>query len=288
MQLEDLLGGLTQPDFDEEWLATLPVGRIDIVVRADGRWEYCGSPFTRQSMVQLLASHLLLRDGDYCLVAPEQLLKITVEDCPFLIDGDYEVAGVFPGGAVYLHTRDRAIDSVEKLQGKRIATLDFDTASVRMVRHVGASVVGSNSANFAGKFNNGSVDLAYAPAVAYSPLELYKGVNPNGGVFKYALAYMNFQVIIHRDRFPDDAGQMVRDQAIKRIDEAYEIIAEAEAGIPDDIWMHPPQEDVAEYDKMLRKVRLSLLEDGVYDERAISLMKAIRCRVDGSRSECAS
>ncbi|HIO98319.1 MAG TPA: hypothetical protein EYN44_01895, partial [Marinobacter salarius] len=96
------------------------------------------------------------------------------------------------------------------------------------------------------------------------------------------------QVIIHRDRFPDDAGQMVRDQAIKRIDEAYEIIAEAEAGIPDDIWMHPPQEDVAEYDKMLRKVRLSLLEDGVYDERAISLMKAIRCRVDGARSECAS
>ncbi len=87
MQLEDLLGGLTQPDFDEEWLATLPVGRIDIVVRADGRWEYCGSPFTRPSMVQLLASHLLLRDGDYCLVAPEQLLKITVEDCPFLIDG---------------------------------------------------------------------------------------------------------------------------------------------------------------------------------------------------------
>lgn len=207
---------------------------------------------------------------------------------PFLIDGDYEVAGVFPGGAVYLHTRDRAIDSVEKLQGKRIATLDFDTASVRMVRHVGASVVGSNSANFAGKFNNGSVDLAYAPAVAYSPLELYKGVTPNGGVFKYALAYMNFQVIIHRDRFPESAGQMVRDQAIKRIDEAYEIIAEAEAGIPEDVWMHPPQEDVAEYDKMLRKVRLSLLEDGVYDERAINLMKAIRCRVDGSRSECAS
>ena len=206
----------------------------------------------------------------------------------FLIDGPYEVAGVFPGGAVYLHTRDRSVDSVEKLQGKRIATLDYDNASVRMVRHVGASVVGSNSANFAGKFNNGSVDLAYAPAVAYQPLELYKGVNSKGGVFKYALAYMNFQVIIHRDRFPDDAGQMVRDESIKRIDQAYGIIAEAEAGIPDEVWMHPPREDVAEYDKMLRQVRLSLLEDGVYDERAIKLMKAIRCRVDGARSECAS
>ena len=207
---------------------------------------------------------------------------------PFLVDGPYEVAGVFPAGAIYLYTRDRAIDSVEKLQGKRIATLDYDSASVRMVRHVGASVVGSNSANFAGKFNNGSVDLAYAPAVAYQPLELYKGVNSKGGVFKYALAYMNFQVIIHRDRFPEDAGQMVRDESIKRIDQAYEIIAEAESGISADVWMHPPREDVAEYDKMLRQVRLSLLEDGVYDERAIKLMKAIRCRVDGSRSECAS
>lgn len=207
---------------------------------------------------------------------------------PFLVNGAYEVAGVFPAGAIYLHMRDRSIDTVEELQGKKVATLDYDSASVRMVRHVGASVVGSNSANFAGKFNNGSVDLAYAPAVAYTPLELYKGVQPNGGVFKYALAYMNFQVILHRDRFPDRAGQMVREESIKRIDEAYDIIAQAEAEIPDEVWMHPPAEDVRKYDQMLRDVRLSLLEDGVYDERAIKLMRAIRCRVDGSRSECSS
>ena len=207
---------------------------------------------------------------------------------PFLVSGPYEVAGVFPAGAIYLHMRDRSIDTVEELQGKKIATLDYDTASVRMVRHVGASVVGSNSANFAGKFNNGSVDLAYAPAVAYTPLELYKGVQPNGGVFKYALAYMNFQVILHRDRFPDRAGQMVREESIKRIDEAYDIIAQAEAEIPQNVWMHPPVEDTRNYDQMLREVRLSLLADGVYDERAIKLMRAIRCRVDGTRSECSS
>ena len=99
---------------------------------------------------------------------------------------------------------------------------------------------------------------------------------------------MNFQVIIHSDRFPESAGQMVRDESIKRLDEAYEIIAQAEAGIPESVWMNLPQEDTAEYDKMLRKVRLSLLDDGVYDERAIKLMKAIRCRVDATCSECAS
>ncbi|MEQ5835802.1 hypothetical protein J3364_12275 [Marinobacter sp. NFXS9] len=207
---------------------------------------------------------------------------------PFLTNERYEVAGIFPGGAVYLFTRDRNIDTVEELQGKKIATLDYDTASLTMVRHVGASVVGANSANFAGKFNNGSVDIAYAPAVAYTPLELYKGVEPNGGVFKYAVAYMNFQVILHRDRFPEDAGQMVRDEASRRINEAYQIIAQAEAEIPEDEWMYPPKEDVQEYDQMLREVRLSLLDEGVYDPRAIKLMKAIRCRVDASRAECAS
>ncbi|MAA64807.1 MAG: hypothetical protein CL581_08535 [Alteromonadaceae bacterium] len=207
---------------------------------------------------------------------------------PFLVNDRYEVAGIFPGGAVYLFTRDRNIDTVAELQGKKIATLDYDTASLTMVRHVGASVVGANSANFAGKFNNGSVDLAYAPAVAYTPLELYKGVQPNGGVFKYAVAYMNFQVILHRDRFPEDAGQMVRDESVKRIEEAYQIIEQAEAEIPADVWMHPPSDDVADYNQMLRDVRLSLLEEGVYDERAIRLMKAIRCRVDGARAECAS
>lgn len=207
---------------------------------------------------------------------------------PFLVEGSYEVIGVFPGGAVYLHTRDRNIDTVEELQGKKIATLDFDDASLRMVRHVGASVVGSNSANFAGKFNNGSVDLAYAPAVAYTPLELYKGVSPNGGVFKYALAYMNFQIITHRDRFPEEVSQGIRAEAVQRIDEAYQIIAQAESEIPSEVWMHPPEADVHEYNRMLQEVRLSLLDEGVYDERAIKLMRAIRCRVDGSRAECSS
>lgn len=205
---------------------------------------------------------------------------------PLLTTDKYEVAGIFPGGAVYLYTRDRSIDTVQDLQGKKIATLDYDKPSLRMVRHVGASVVGANSASFAGKFNNGSVDLAYAPAVAYTPLELYKGVKPDGGVFDYAVAYMNFQVILHKDRFPESAGQMVRNHAVERINQAYDIIAQAEAEIPDKLWMHPPEEDVAEYNQMLREVRLSLLEDGVYDEKALKLMKAIRCRVDAARAEC--
>lgn len=201
--------------------------------------------------------------------------------------GNYEVVGILPAGAIYLFLRDRRIDTVEKLQGKKIATLDYDNASLTMVRRVGASVVGSSTANFAGKFNNGSVDIAYAPAVAYTPLELYKGVEPNGGVFKYTLAQMNFQIITHADRFPADFGQKSREYAATRYNEAYELVRQAEAEIKPEYWMYPKPEDVAGYDKLLREVRLQLRDEGTYDARALTLMRKVRCKTNPSNAECA-
>lgn len=67
----------------------------------------------------------------------------TPKAAQLLTNGNYEVAGILPAGAVYLFLRDRNVDSVEELQGKKVATLDYDKASVTMVRHVGASVVGA-------------------------------------------------------------------------------------------------------------------------------------------------
>ncbi|MDX1588386.1 MAG: putative solute-binding protein [Oleiphilaceae bacterium] len=205
----------------------------------------------------------------------------------YLVEDSYEVAGILPAGGVYLFVRDSNIDSVEKLQGKRIATLDHDLASITMVRHVGASVVGSSTTSFAGRFNNGSVDAAYAPAVAYNPMELYRGLGENGGILDYTLAQMNFQILLRRDRFPEGYGQTVRDYAFSRIDEAFEIIREAEQEVADRYWMEPAPEQVAEYDRMLRNVRIQLRDQGEFDATALRLMKGIRCRVDPGRAECA-
>ncbi|MCG8611529.1 MAG: DUF6091 family protein [Pseudomonadales bacterium] len=204
-----------------------------------------------------------------------------------MTSGNYEIAGILPAGAVYLFLRDRNINSVEKLQGKKIATLDYDQASLTMVRHVGASVVGASSANFAGKFNNGSVDAAYAPAVAYTPLELYKGVSPDGGVFDYKLAQMNFQIVIHQDKFPSGFGQKVREYSAARYTEAYEIVSTAEAEIKPEHWMRPKKEEVEGYDKLLREVRISLRDEGVYDGKALKLMRKVRCKTNPQNAECA-
>ena len=201
--------------------------------------------------------------------------------------GEYEVAGILPAGSIYLYIRDRNIDTVEELQGKKVATLDYDQASMTMVRHVGASVVGASTANFAGKFNNGSVDVAYAPAVAYTPLELYKGLGENGGVFDFSLAQMNFQIIVRSDRFPEGYGQKVRDYTSTRYEEAYKLVEVAEAEIKKEYWMRPTAENMEGYTKMLQEVRISLRDEGVYDAKALRLMRKVRCKKNPTNSECA-
>jgi hypothetical protein len=66
-------------------LVQLKLGKMANRIHSDGHWSFRGSPFERPEMVALLAQSLVFFKGDYYLIAPEQLLKITVDDVPFLI-----------------------------------------------------------------------------------------------------------------------------------------------------------------------------------------------------------
>lgn len=66
-------------------LLQLKLGKMAIRIHSDGHWSFRGSAFERPEMVALLAKSLIFLKGDYYLIAPEQLLKITVDDLPFLI-----------------------------------------------------------------------------------------------------------------------------------------------------------------------------------------------------------
>lgn len=199
----------------------------------------------------------------------------------------YEVGGVIPAGAVYLFVNDRNIDTVEEMSGKRIATLDYDAPSIKMVNHVGAAVVPSNSANFSGKFNNGSVDIAYAPAIAYKPLEMYKGLGEKGAIMRYNLAYLDFQLVMHRERFAEDYGQKSRTFVASLFDRAAKSIQKHTDEIEEHYWLDLPEADVKKYDEMLRQVRIQLRDEGVYDAKMLTLLKNLRCKaVDGAAPEC--
>lgn len=59
-------------------------GEIDIRIRRDGSWWHEERPITRAALVRLFST-VLRRDPDgYYLVTPVEMLKITVEDAPFV------------------------------------------------------------------------------------------------------------------------------------------------------------------------------------------------------------
>lgn len=204
----------------------------------------------------------------------------------FMVEGRYEVGGMLPAGPIYLFVRDRKVDSVEELSGKRIATFEYDEPSIKLVNHVGASVVPANSANFSGKFNNGSVDAAYAPAVAYKPLEMYKGLGDKGGILNFNLAYLDFQIILHKDRFPQGFGQKSREKVASVFDRMTSYIAQDTAGIDKKYWITMAQADQDKYNLMLRNVRIALREEGVYDANMLRLMRKLRCTENPAAAEC--
>ena len=205
----------------------------------------------------------------------------------FMREGQYEVAGIMPAGPIYLFTRDKTIDTLEELSGKRIATIDYDQPSIFLVNHVGASMVPSNSANFSGKFNNGSVDVAYAPAVAYKPLELYKGLEDNGGILRFLLAYMDFQILIRADKFPEGFAQKSRTKVASYFDRVNEFVKKETDEIDPKYWIDLSDETKTQYGSMLRDVRIQLRDQGVYNGTMLKLMRKLRCKTNPAAAECA-
>lgn len=204
----------------------------------------------------------------------------------YMRQGDYEVAGIMPGGAVYVFVRDKGINSVQAAAGKRIATLDYDQASLKVVEKVGATMVPSSVATFAPRFNNGDVDIAYAPAIAYQPFEMYKGLGEHGGIYHFSLAQMNFQLLIRASRFPPGFAQSSREYAFRHFDQAMEHIRQAEAGIPAAYWLTLAPQMEEDYKEMLRQIRIALTADGVYDPVMMKLMLRLRCRTHPGHYEC--
>ncbi|MEQ1505145.1 MAG: putative solute-binding protein [Myxococcota bacterium] len=198
------------------------------------------------------------------------------------------VVGFVPIGGVYLFVRDRSVDSVAELAGKRIATLDYDQASVTMVDRVGAIIVPADLGTIGPKFNNGDVDACYASAPAYKPFELARGVGTKGGILRAPLAQATLQVMIRESKFPAGFVQKARTDMVGRFDEALAIITRAESAIPAASWVDVPKATLVEWDQMFQGVRLKLRDEKkAYDGSMLTVMRQLRCSKDGARSECA-
>ena len=198
----------------------------------------------------------------------------------------YEVAGIAPLGSAFIFVRDKGINSIEKAAGKKFAVLGYDDAQKIMVQRVGAQAVISDVSNFVAKFNNGQVDMVGAPAYAYKPLEIYKGLGSNGAMFNFPVLQVTADFVIRPDQFPAGFGQKSRDWFVKNLPKSFAMIGRSEAGIPAKYKMNLSAEDKTKYQKLLREGRMDMTKRGIYDASMMSVLKKARCSVDKANFEC--
>jgi hypothetical protein len=203
-----------------------------------------------------------------------------------MVNGKYEVVGVIPVGDAYLLVNDRNINTVAKAAGKKIAVLDYDEAQKIMAAQVGAQAVSSDITNFGAKFNNGQVDIIGAPAAAFKPLELYKGLGSKGAIVNYPILQVTGNLIIHPEKFPEGFGQKSREWVKAQLPRAFGILGKMKADIPQKYWMEVPAADKPGYQKLMRESRINLTAKGIYDKRMMKLLWQFRCREDAKNFEC--
>lgn len=203
-----------------------------------------------------------------------------------MVKGQYEVVGVVPVGDAYLMVRDRAINTVAKAAGKKIAVLDYDQAQKIMVQQIGAQAVSSDVTNFGSKFNNGQVDIIGAPAAVFRPLELHKGLGSKGAIVNYPILQVTGNVIIRKDKFPAGYGQKSRNWIKTQLPRANQILGKMKADIPAKYWMNVPEADKPGYQKLMRESRIALTKQGVYNKQMMKLLWQFRCKSNPKNFEC--
>lgn len=206
---------------------------------------------------------------------------------PLMTQAPYEVAGVIPLGSAYLFLRDRSIDEIGKLAGKKFAVFDYDKSQSKLVQGIGAQAVPSDISNFAAKFNNGVVDVIAAPATAYRPLELYRGLGDKGGIPDFLVAQVFLQVVLRTENFPEGFGQNSRSYVLSQFDRVLSMVQRYEKDIDPKYWLHIPDTDRPRYVEQMRQARIQLTKEAIYDKRMMSLLKKIRCQLEASNAECA-
>lgn len=204
-----------------------------------------------------------------------------------MVQSGYEVAGVTPLGSAYLFVNDRSINTLAKAAGKKLAVLDYDKAQARMVQRVGAQPVSADITTFGGMFNNGQVDIVGAPAVAFKPLELHKGLGSKGAIVRFPILQVTGNVIIRQNKFPAGFGQKSREWIASQLPRAMQNVEKTERDIPAKYWMEIPANDQVGYIKLMREARIELTKEGFYNTKMMSLLKRVRCQQNPSSFECA-
>ncbi len=198
----------------------------------------------------------------------------------------FEVAGISQIGLAYIYVKDKKLNTIEQIKGKKFAVLGYDEAQKIVVKSLGGQAVLSDISDIAKKFNNGQADIMAAPAYAYKPLELDKGLGHDGAIITFPAVNMTMDLIIRPDKFSSNFGENSRAWFLSRLKSNFAVIQRIEADLPAKYKINLSNEDKTRYQQILREARMGLTKRGIYDATMMSVLKRARCTVERTNFEC--
>ncbi|TAL19225.1 MAG: hypothetical protein EPO01_15165 [Aquabacterium sp.] len=235
----------------------------------------------------------IVRGGKVDLDASYEVVRRTIQAyaspgaAKLVVQDRFEVGGIVATGALYMMARDRSLFT-KGLAGKKLPAFDHDKVQAQLFQRIGAQPVASDISNFANKFNNGAVDAVFAPAVAFRPLEIWRGVGKEGGVSRFPLSMTTTQLVFDRTHFPAGFGEASRRYWFERFDEVTQAVRRAEADIPAALWVDYPPEQAAAFVDGQRQLRVDLARQGFYSQPGLKVLKRVRCSIEPAAGECAT
>mgnify|MGYP003557381362 CR=1 FL=1 len=196
----------------------------------------------------------------------------------------YEVVGISQIGLAYIFVKDKKMNTIEQIKGKKFAVLAYDEAQKIVVKSLGGQAVLSDISDIAKKFNNGQADIMAAPAYAYKPLEISKGL-VNGALFNFPVVNITGDLVIRPSKFPANFGSQSRQWFVNKLPSNFAMVQRLEAGM-NAKRITLTNEDKIRYQKMLRDGRMNLTRQGGYDASMMNVLKRARCTVERTNFEC--
>lgn len=233
----------------------------------------------KDGKVDLSASYAVI-DKAITVLATDAAARLNVQE-------GYEIAGIVSTGAIYTMVRDRSIFT-RGFAGARMPAFDHDKVQAHLINMMGAQPVSADLRNFVTKFNNGGLDVVFAPAVAFKAMEIDKGVGTKGGISRLPLGFSTLQLVIQRDRFPDGFGAKSRQHWLGQRDAVLKAVRQAEAEIPTTTWVDLSPKDAVAFVTGQHQLRVELGKRGFYDPQGLRFMKRVRCSVHAQAPDCAS
>lgn len=203
-----------------------------------------------------------------------------------MVEGGYESAGVIPVGMAYLITKDRNINTLAKMEGKRLGVLKVDPVQRRMAQKVGIQPVEMTIDNAAQKFRDNEIEILPSPTYAFVPFEVYRSMGAKGGIAHFPLSFITMNLIIRKGEFPSGFGQKSRDWFVQQTPAFMKKVAHYEHAVPAKAWFDIPEEDQVGYFRLLHQMRIEFINNKTYNAKMMGLLKKIRCQQDPTAFDC--